>query len=65
MSKPRRTDKKADLPALRRKIAKQIRHMSDAEAYAFTFAGDRAVRRIAFQDCHRRAETEALSADSR
>ena len=48
-------------PATVRHITAQIKHLSDSEVYALTFAGDRAVRRVAMNDAHRRAEEYALA----
>lgn len=43
-----------------RRISAQIQKMSDADAYALTFAGDRAVRMLALRSCHNRAEEFAM-----
>jgi len=42
-------------------VASQIRHLSDADVYALTFSADRAMRRIADQEAHKRAENYALN----
>lgn len=47
-------------PATLRRISAQIEKMSDADAYALTFAGDRAVRTLALRSCHNRAEEYAM-----
>jgi hypothetical protein len=57
--KPRTANQSAAL----RRISAQIQKMSDAEAYALTFADNRAVRTLAMRACHNRAEDYALSAE--
>ncbi len=50
-------------PATVRRIASQVRRMSDVDVYALTFSGDRTTRRIAMQAAHERAEAYALNVE--
>lgn len=46
-----------------REVANQIARMSDADAFAMTFTGNRVVRALAMETCHQRAETFALASE--